>query len=55
MVSVEQTTECLCLLGEVGAELDVGAPLLRVTNALSDHDKEQVLRFAEFLADAGRP
>ena len=38
-----------------GAELDVDAPLRRATEALSDHDKEQVLRFAEFLAGAGRP
>ena len=43
------------LLEEDGAELDVDEPLLRATKALSDHDKEQVLRFAEFLADAGRP
>ncbi|WP_428115138.1 helix-turn-helix domain-containing protein [Candidatus Poriferisodalis sp.] len=43
------------LLGEEGTELDADAPLLQVTRVLSDHDKEQVLRFAEFLADAGRP
>ncbi len=43
------------LLGEEDAEVDVNAPLYRVTAALSDQDKEQVLRFAEFLAGAGRP
>lgn len=43
------------LLNEEGAEFDPDASLLRATEALSDHDKEQVLRFAEFLADAGRP
>lgn len=43
------------LLGEDGAELDMDAPLYRATAALSDQDKEQVLRFAEFLAGAGRP
>ncbi|MDE0497611.1 MAG: helix-turn-helix transcriptional regulator [Acidimicrobiaceae bacterium] len=43
------------LLEEEGAELEVDAPLARVTEALSDHDKRQVLRFAEFLAGAGRP
>ena len=43
------------LLNEEGAELEADAPLRRVTQALSDRDKEQVLRFAEFLAGAGRP
>ena len=43
------------LLGEEGAEVEMDAHLRRATVALSDHDKEQVLRFAEFLADAGRP
>ncbi len=43
------------LLGEEGAEVDMNAPLYRATAALSDQDKEQVLRFAEFLAGAGRP
>ena len=43
------------LLGEEGAEVDTNAPLYRATEALSDQDKEQVLRFAEFLAGAGRP
>ncbi|WP_419845310.1 helix-turn-helix domain-containing protein [Candidatus Poriferisocius sp.] len=43
------------LLGEEDTEVDVNAPLYRATAALSDQDKEQVLRFAEFLAGAGRP
>lgn len=43
------------LLGEEGAEVDMDAPLYRATATLSDQDKEQVLRFAEFLAGAGRP
>lgn len=43
------------LLGEEGAEVDMNAPLYRATEVLSDQDKEQVLRFAEFLAGAGRP
>ncbi|WP_420445295.1 helix-turn-helix domain-containing protein [Candidatus Poriferisodalis sp.] len=43
------------LLGEEGAEVDMNVPLYRATEALSDQDKEQVLRFAEFLAGAGRP
>ena len=43
------------LLGENGADVDMNTPLYRATEALSDHDKEQVLRFAEFLAGAGRP
>ena len=42
------------LLGE-DHEIDVSAPLFRATATLSDNDKEQVLRFAEFLAGAGRP
>ena len=43
------------LLGEEGAEVDMDTPLYRATATLSDQDKEQVLRFAEFLAGAGRP
>ena len=43
------------LLGDEGAEVDMDAPLYRATAALSAQDKEQVLRFAEFLAGAGRP
>lgn len=42
------------LLGE-DLEIDPSAPLFRATAELSDNDKEQVLRFAEFLAGAGRP
>lgn len=43
------------LLGEddtLAAETD---PLFRATAELSEQDKQQVLRFAEFLAAAGRP
>lgn len=43
------------LLEEGGAELEVDAPLARATEVLSEHDKQQVLRFAEFLAGAGPP
>lgn len=43
------------LLGEEETELGDVEPLFRATAQLSDHDKEQVLRFAEFLAAAGRP
>lgn len=43
------------LLAEEGAEVDMDAPLYQATAVLSDEDKEQVLRFAEFLAGAGRP
>ena len=43
------------LLGEEDAEIDMDTPLRRATETLSDQDKEQVLRFAEFLAGAGRP
>ncbi|MDE0170858.1 MAG: helix-turn-helix transcriptional regulator [bacterium] len=43
------------LLGEEIEETDFSAPLFRATAGLSDSDKEQVLRFAEFLAGAGRP
>ena len=42
------------LLGE-DLDIDPSAPLFRATADLSDNDKEQVLRFAEFLAGAGRP
>lgn len=42
------------LLGE-DLEIDPSAPLFRATATLSDNDREQVLRFAEFLAGAGRP
>jgi transcriptional regulator with XRE-family HTH domain len=43
------------LLGEEDVDLSDVEPLFRATAQLSDQDKEQVLRFAEFLAGAGRP
>jgi transcriptional regulator with XRE-family HTH domain len=43
------------LLGEEEIQLSDAEPLFRATAQLSDEDKEQVLRFAEFLAAAGRP
>lgn len=43
------------LLGEEEVELDDAEPLFRAAAALSDSDREQVLRFAEFLAAAGKP
>lgn len=43
------------LLGEEEIELGDAEPLFRATAKLSPHDKEQVLRFAEFLAAAGPP
>lgn len=43
------------LLGEEQAELADAEPLFRATAALSQEDKDQVLRFAEFLAAAGNP
>lgn len=43
------------LLGEEDPDIGDADPLFRATAQLSDHDKEQVLRFAEFLAAAGRP
>jgi transcriptional regulator with XRE-family HTH domain len=43
------------LLGEEEIELNDAEPLFRATSALSEEDKEQVLRFAEFLAAAGKP
>lgn len=42
-------------LGEDTEDPDFSTPLFRATASLSDADKEQVLRFAEFLAGAGRP
>ncbi|MCY4068499.1 MAG: helix-turn-helix domain-containing protein [Acidimicrobiaceae bacterium] len=42
------------LLGE-DSEADHSVPLHRAAAALSDNDKEQLLRFAEFLAGAGHP
>lgn len=43
------------LLGEESAQIDKTGPLYRATESLSAKDREQVLRFAEFLAGAGRP
>jgi transcriptional regulator with XRE-family HTH domain len=43
------------LLGDEEIELGDVEPLFRATAQLSEQDKEQVLRFAEFLAAAGRP
>ena len=43
------------LLGEEELELNDAEPLFRATAALSKDDKEQVLRFAELLAAAGKP
>jgi transcriptional regulator with XRE-family HTH domain len=42
------------LLGDE-VELSDAEPLHRATAALSDEDKDQVLRFAQFLAAAGKP
>lgn len=43
------------LLGEEEIVIADADPLFRATAQLSDHDKDQVLKFAEFLAAAGRP
>lgn len=43
------------LLGEEDIELEDAEPLFRAAAALSEEDREQVLRFAEFLAAAGKP
>ena len=43
------------LLGEEDAGLSEAEPLFRAAAALSESDREQVLRFAEFLAAAGKP
>jgi transcriptional regulator with XRE-family HTH domain len=43
------------LLGDDDIELSDGEPLFRATEALSERDRDQVLRFAQFLAAAGRP
>jgi transcriptional regulator with XRE-family HTH domain len=44
------------LLGDEETDLgQTATPLFRATASLSDTDKEQVLRFAEFLASAGKP
>lgn len=43
------------LLGESDSAVHDVEALHRATAALSDEDKEQVLRFAQFLASAGNP
>lgn len=43
------------LLSEQEVQLENAEPLFRAAAALSDEDKQQVLRFAEFLAAAGKP
>jgi transcriptional regulator with XRE-family HTH domain len=43
------------LIGEEDIELSDAEPLFRATEALSVQDREQVLRFAQFLAAAGSP
>ena len=43
------------LLGEDDIELSDAEPLFRATESLSARDRDQVLRFAEFLAAAGNP
>jgi transcriptional regulator with XRE-family HTH domain len=43
------------LLGEKDTQLSDAEPLYRATEALSPRDREQVLRFAQFLAAAGTP
>lgn len=43
------------LLGEEDVDLNDAEPLFRAAAALSETDREQVLRFAEFLAAAGKP
>lgn len=43
------------LLGEDDIELSDAEPLFRATESLSTRDRDQVLRFAEFLAAAGSP
>lgn len=43
------------LLGEEEIEFSDAEPLFRAAASLSQEDKEQVLRFAEFLAAAGKP
>jgi hypothetical protein len=43
------------LLGDDDVELSDAEPLYRAAEALSARDRDQVLRFAEFLAAAGNP
>ena len=43
------------LVGDDSPAPDMASALYRTTASLSDEDKEQVLKFAEFLASAGAP
>jgi transcriptional regulator with XRE-family HTH domain len=43
------------ILGEETAPIAVGEALFRATRDLSQADQDQVLKFAEFLAQAGAP
>jgi transcriptional regulator with XRE-family HTH domain len=43
------------LLGDHEIEVGNAEPLFRATESLSAEDRDQVLRFAEFLAAAGKP
>jgi hypothetical protein len=43
------------LLGEESIQLGDAEPLYRAAESLSPRDRDQVLRFAEFLAAAGKP
>lgn len=43
------------LMGAVRDEDPAVAALFRTTKALTEHDRAQVLRFAEFLREAGAP
>lgn len=43
------------LLGDEDIEITQAEPLFRAAEVLSERDRDQVLRFAEFLAAAGKP
>lgn len=43
------------ILGEATKQPAVGEALFRATKSLSEADQDQVLKFAEFLAQAGAP
>lgn len=43
------------ILGQESSAIDKTTALFRATDALSETDKAQVLRFAQFLATAGSP
>jgi transcriptional regulator with XRE-family HTH domain len=43
------------ILGTEAESVQTASALYRATEALSSEDQEQVLRFAQFLASAGRP